>query len=169
MPRSLVGIAFPSSAGPTFLLRGCTNDFIEGGPRIARLTQDSAKPLLGLTRRRGAANDHRYLGLRYVHSFIQYLVGDQRRVDAITETFQNLQPFLLAAVTQQAGNQKPPGNVAGHGVRACEDQDGTARMQAKNVLKDAQLFRGPVFDGLPGMVSTQRLTSYRILGGCAAE
>src|ERR1700756_5357713 len=107
MASSLVSIAFPPPPRTVYFLGRRTDDFVKNGLGISRLAEHPAQPLLGLARGSGAADHYRHLDFRNIHAFIQDTVGDQGGIDAVAQTFQDLQAFLLAAVVEQARNQEP--------------------------------------------------------------
>ena len=71
------------------------------------------------------------------------------------QTAEHVQPLLFPAVVQQAGDEEPPRNVAGHGVAAGEDQARLVGVQAKEVLQHAELLLRPVLDRLLGKIGPQ--------------
>src|SRR5208282_4668767 len=169
MASSLVSIAVPSSARADLLFRVRADDLVEDSAGVARLAQNAAEALLGLPRRRHAADDHRDLDFRDIDALVQDLVGDQGGVDAVAQPVQDIESFLLAAVVEQARDEETPGYFAGHGVGPGEDEGRAAGVQAEEVFEHPQLLQGAVLDRLLGVVGAEGPPGGRVLAALAAD
>jgi hypothetical protein len=125
--------------------------------------------LFGLSSGGLASDDDGDFGLGDIDAFIEDAVGDQHGKSPFGETGQDGEPFFLAGVGQDGGDQKAERDFDRHGVGAGEDQDGLSHVESKDIFEDAEFFGGAVFDGLFEVVGFQGLAGLGILAGFIAE
>jgi hypothetical protein len=83
------------------------HDFIERGSGVSLSAEDTPQSLFGLTRRRFASEDHSDFDFGQIDALIEDLIRDQCRVPSVSKSLKVVETLSLAAVTEQAGDQKP--------------------------------------------------------------